>query len=69
MPRTQQEIQKRINEIQEELESVARQMLKLNKHLNKNNATLDDKVLNESLYAYMEKLNMEFGQLLLELIG
>ena len=68
MPRTEEELQKRMNEINQEMESLARQLIKLNRHLQNNDATLDDQVLNESLYAYMQKLNHEFGQLLIELI-
>ena len=67
MPRTQEEIQKRMNEINQEMDSIARQLIKLNRRLQNNDATLDDKVLNESLYAYMQKLNNEFGHLILEL--
>ena len=58
-----------MNEINQEMKSIARQLIKLNRRLQNNDATLDDKALSESLYAYMQKLDNEFEHLIVELIG
>ena len=70
MPRTRQEIDQRIKEINKELDSVASQLIKINIQLKNKTIFLSDaKVLNQALYAYSQKLSQEFGELICELIN
>ena len=69
MPRTKEEIEKRVEEISQETDTILKLQLKLKDELSKkNNATIEDKVLNEALYAYNQKLTQEMMELLMELI-
>ena len=67
MPRTQKEIQKKLDEINKQMDAIIIKMKKINERAKNGSATIDDQIQLEVYFATSRLFNAEFQALLFEL--